>query len=123
MNKHSLEALAREQLEAAHRAPAGRSAVTVYGGHERPLRQTVIALVAGARLDEHENPGDATVHVLTGRVSLGSGEDSWDGRAGDLLIVPPAKHSLAAVEDAVVLLTAVPRGHATGSGEPSRSGD
>lgn len=114
MNKHSLTALVREQLEAAHRTPAGRSAVTVYGGHERALRQTVIALVAGSRLEEHENPGDATVHVLAGRVTLESGADSWDGRAGDLVIVPQARHALVAVQDAVVLLTAVPRAHATG---------
>lgn len=112
MNKHSLHALAREQLELARRAPAGRAAATVYGGHERALRQTVIALVAGARLDEHENPGDATVHVLSGRVTLAHGADSWDGRSGDLLVVPAARHSLLAEEDAVVLLTAVPRGHA-----------
>lgn len=111
MNKHSLVALAREQLAAAHRSPAGRAAMTVYGGHERALRQTLIALVAGARLDEHENPGDATVQVVSGRVTLVCGSDSWDGRAGDLLVVPPARHSLLAVEDAAVVLTAVPRAH------------
>lgn len=111
MNKHALTALAREQLEAARRSSAGRSAVTVYGGHEKALRQTLIALVAGSRLDEHENPGDATVHVLLGRVTLASGADSWDGRAGDLIVVPPARHSLVAVEDTAVLLTAVPRSH------------
>jgi len=36
---------------------------TVYGGHEHVLRQTVIALVGGSRLEEHENPGEATGHV------------------------------------------------------------
>jgi len=29
----------------------------VVGGHERVLRQTVIALVKGAALAEHANPG------------------------------------------------------------------
>ncbi len=111
MNKHALTALVREQLEAARRSSAGRSAVTVYGGHEKALRQTVIALRAGTRLDEHENPGDATVHVLAGRVTLVSGPDSWEGSAGDLILVPPARHSLVALQDAAVLLTAVPRAH------------
>lgn len=111
MNKVSLDALAREQLALATAAASGRSAVTVFGGHEHALRQTVIALRAGARLDEHENPGEATVHVLTGRVRLTAGQDSWDGRTGDLLIVPPSVHALEARADAAVLLTAVPRAH------------
>jgi quercetin dioxygenase-like cupin family protein len=113
MNKHSLTATAREHLQRAHRAPAGRSAATIYGGHERPLRQTLFAMVAGTKLDDHENPGDATVHVLSGRVRLRCGNESWDARLGDLLIIPAAVHSLFAVADTVVLLTAVPRGHAS----------
>lgn len=111
MQKTSLQAIAREELAAACAASAGRAARTVFGGHEHALRQTVIALRAGSALDEHENPGEATVHVLTGRVELTAGEDSWQGRQGDLLIVPDAPHGLRAVEDAVVLLTAVPRAH------------
>ncbi|MDQ4117087.1 MAG: LuxR family transcriptional regulator, partial [Actinomycetota bacterium] len=89
MHKISLDALAREQLKAAQRATAGRAAHTVVGGHEQTLRQTVIALVSGRRLAEHENPGEATVHVLHGRVRLVAGDDSWDGRTGDLITVPP----------------------------------
>jgi hypothetical protein len=41
-------------------AVAGWDAQTVYGGHAKTLRQTLIALTAGQRLDEHENPGEAT---------------------------------------------------------------
>jgi quercetin dioxygenase-like cupin family protein len=105
MQKASLTALAREQLDVAQRASSRRSAHTVYGGHEHVLRQTLIALMAGEQLSEHENPGEATVHVLRGRVRLRSGEDAWEGSAGDLLIVPASRHSLEAVEDAAVLLT------------------
>ena len=47
MQKTSLDALAHRQLELAAAAPSGRSAHTVYGGHEHVLRQTVIALIAG----------------------------------------------------------------------------
>ena len=46
MNKISLTALAREHLEVARAASSGRSAHTVYGGHEHSLRQTLIALKA-----------------------------------------------------------------------------
>jgi quercetin dioxygenase-like cupin family protein len=105
MRKLSLDALAREHLARAREASAGRSAETVFGGHERTLRQTLVALTAGSALAEHENPGEATAHVLSGRVQLHAGDDSWDGRAGDLIAIPPTRHSLLAVEDAVVLLT------------------
>jgi quercetin dioxygenase-like cupin family protein len=105
MEKFSLDAIGREQAKRAAAASSGRSAETVYGGHEHALRQTVLALTAGSALDEHESPGEATVQVLRGRVRLTAGKVAWDGRAGDLLIVPDARHALHAVEDAVVLLT------------------
>lgn len=101
----SLTDLAREHLALAHDASAGRSATTVYGGHEHSLRQTLIALVGGRRLEEHESPGEATVHVLQGRVTLATTETSEDAGAGDVLVVPDRRHSLEALEDAVVLLT------------------
>ncbi|GII85266.1 LuxR family transcriptional regulator [Sphaerisporangium siamense] len=107
-DKVPLAALVTEQLELARGASSGRSAKTVYGGHERSLRQTLLALDAGRRLGEHDNPGEATLHVLRGRVRLSTGDASWDGSAGDLLIVPDARHDLEAIEPAVVLLTAVP---------------
>mgnify|MGYP006264136647 FL=1 len=69
------------------------------------LRQTVIAMVSGASLAEHESPGEASVHVLSGRVRLSAGQHSWDGRHGDLLMLPDAPHSLEALEDSAVLLT------------------
>src|SRR4051794_13025267 len=105
MEKSSLTALAREQLKLARQAASGRSADTVYGGHERILRQTVIALVAGRGLSEHENRGEATVYVLQGRVRLHGKGHEWEGSPGDLLIVPEVRHSLDALEDSVVLLT------------------
>lgn len=105
MDKFSLTALAREQLDLARRTSNGRSAKTVYGGHAHLLRQTVIALLAGQQLDEHQSPGEATVHVLNGRVRLAAGDVSWDGTAGDLLVVPDTRHTLQALADATVLLT------------------
>lgn len=105
MEKMSLTALVRQQLSLAQNASSGRSASTVYGGHEHVLRQTMIAMMAGQMLNEHENPGEATVHVLHGRVQLAAGDTSWEGSPGDLLVVPDTTHSLEALETAVVLLT------------------
>ena len=105
MQKFSLVAIAREQAKRAGAASSGRSAETVYGGHEHALRQTVIALTAGSALDEHENPGEATIQVLRGRIRLTAGQTTWEGRTGDMLIVPDARHALAAIEDSAILLT------------------
>lgn len=105
MQKMSLDALAREHLDRARRANSGRSAHSVYGGHEHTLRQTLVALTAGTSLAEHDNPGEATLHILHGRIRLHAGEQSWEGRDGDLIIIPPARHHLQALEDATILLT------------------
>ncbi|GAA4624669.1 cupin domain-containing protein [Actinoallomurus vinaceus] len=107
MRKLSLDAVSREQLERAVAGSAGRSATTVYGGHERALRQTVVALKAGSTMDEHVSPGEGTVHVLRGRVRLLADGDSWEGRTGDLIAVPDGRHSLEALEDSAILLTVV----------------
>jgi quercetin dioxygenase-like cupin family protein len=109
VQKESLTALQRHQLEIAQNASSGRSAHTVYGGHEHVLRQTMIALRAGSNLDEHENPGEATIQVLQGRVTLVAGGERWNGSPGDLLFVPGSRHALEAVEDSVVLLTVAKR--------------
>lgn len=105
MESMSLTALAQEQLAAARAGSAGRSAVTVHGHHDYVLRQTLIALVEGQALAEHDSPQEATLQVLQGRVRLGTADDSWEGGAGDLLVIPPARHDLQALEDAVVLLS------------------
>lgn len=109
MQKLSLVALARELLGRASGASGGRTAHTVFGGHEKVLRQTVIAMVKDTALTEHANPGEASVHVLRGRVLLAAGDQSWEGRDGDLLIVPDAPHSLHALQDSAVLLTVAKR--------------
>jgi len=64
--KESLTALVRHHLETASSATSGRSAHTIYGGHEHVIGQALIALRAGSILEEHENPGEATVQSYTG---------------------------------------------------------
>lgn len=106
MNKNSLPTLVEEHVQRAAGNPAnGRSAHTVYGGQGTILRQTVIALVAGEKLSDHPNPGEATVQVLRGRVRLAIEGGFIDGVEGDLLVVPQEVHHLEALETSAVLLT------------------
>ncbi|CAN5168310.1 cupin domain-containing protein [soil metagenome] len=105
MDAISLPDVAREHLATARAASSGRSALTVHGGSEHVLRQTVITLSGGRELAEHEAHGESTVQVLVGRVRLTAGESSWEGRSGDLLVVPAEPHALHALEDSAVLLT------------------
>lgn len=105
MQSLSLPALAQEHLGKAREASAGRSAVTVHGHHDFVLRQTLIALVQGQALAEHDSPAEATLQVLQGRVRLAAQDETWEGGAGEMLIIPPARHDLLALEDAVVLLS------------------
>ena len=69
------------------------------------LRQTVMGMITGSCLAEHENPGEATILILHGRVRLSTADLSWEGARGDLLIIPDRRHGLEALEDSAVLLT------------------
>ncbi|CAM3221309.1 LuxR family transcriptional regulator [Mycobacterium intermedium] len=105
MESISLTGLASEKLAEARNSNSGRAAHTVHGGHAHELRQTLLALLGGHGLGEHESPGEATLQVLQGHVRLTAGDDSWDGKAGDYVAIPPVRHSLDALEDSVVILT------------------
>jgi quercetin dioxygenase-like cupin family protein len=103
-----LHALAGELLEKAtseHSGRAGRTLPHPVDG----LRQTLIALRAGAELGEHESPGPASLMVIRGRVRLVAGEQSIELEAHRISPIPDRRHSLHADEDSVVLLSvAVP---------------
>ncbi|WP_445160910.1 cupin domain-containing protein [Mycobacterium sp. Dal123C01] len=105
MESISLTSLATEKLAEARQSHSGRAAHTIHGGHTHELRQTVLALLADHDLSEHDSPGEATLQVLQGHVRLTAGADSWDGRTGDYVAIPPQRHALHAVEDSVIILT------------------
>lgn len=105
MSTISVTRSAEELLGQARDSHSGRAAQTLYGGHGHQLRQTVIALLAGHELAEHESPGEATLQVLHGTVRLTADGEAWEGGVGDLLVIPPRRHGLAALADSAVLLT------------------
>ena len=77
MESLSLTAVADEQLARARESSSGRSAQTIYGGHEHFLRQTVIALIEGHELSEHYGPGEGTLQVLQGQGTVSAGDDRF----------------------------------------------
>lgn len=107
MTTTNLPVLAQRLLEQARAATSRRAADTVHGGRDHRLRQTVIALIAGARLHEHESPGEATLQVVEGRIRLTAGDLDTEAVTGDHLVIPPVRHAVDALEDSVVLLTVV----------------
>ncbi|MFE8976003.1 cupin [Streptomyces cyaneofuscatus] len=100
-----LNARAEEHLTAARASAHGRSAHLLI--QEPPLRQTVIALTSGSALDEHNAPPAASLLVLRGTVRLTAGSGDAELPAGTLHPIPQERHGLLALQDAVVLLTAV----------------
>lgn len=107
MDPISLDELISELFTRAQDGSAGRAAHNLLAGREHPLSQTVIAIVAGHGLAEHESPGEATLQLLRGRVRFTAGADSCELGAGDFLPIPPERHSVDALEDAVLLLSVV----------------
>ncbi|MCW2742284.1 MAG: uncharacterized protein JWR45_2706 [Blastococcus sp.] len=99
-----LQALAHQLLEKAtaeHSGRAGRTLPHPVDG----LRQTVIALRAGAELGEHESPGPASLMVIRGSVRLVDDEESVQLGDHHIVPIPDRRHSLHADEDSVVLLS------------------
>jgi quercetin dioxygenase-like cupin family protein len=104
-----IHALADELLDRAGSESARRAARTLPHPVDG-LRQTIIALMSGADLSEHESPGPASLLCIRGRVRLVAGDQTVEVGAHQLSPIPNRRHSLHADEDSVVLLNvAVPQ--------------
>lgn len=99
----NLDAIAQEMLDGIDAARHARDARTLYHGAQ--LRQTALALGSGAELPEHESPPEATLQVLRGALRLRGKGREWILRTGDVIPIPPERHSVQALEDVVFLLT------------------
>ncbi|WP_189097477.1 cupin [Streptomyces kronopolitis] len=100
-----LSALARQQLDDARASAHGRSGHLFL--HDGPLRQSVIALIAGTVLDEHNAPPAASLQVLHGRVRVTGSGGGQELTAGQVAMTPRERNGLMALDDAAVLFTAV----------------
>lgn len=83
---------------------AGKKTITLtkQGG----LRVVLIALHAGATMDDHLAAGALTVQVLEGRVRFTAGGETRALVPGELLALEPGlPHDVQALEESVFLLT------------------
>lgn len=102
----NLSQAAVDLVQSAQESSAGRAGRTLVRGAGAPLKQSLLALVAGRSLADHDSPAAATLQVITGVVRLtGGGQDDVELHAGDITAIPPLRHGLDALDDAVVLIT------------------
>lgn len=99
----SVAVLAEQLLESLPGQSSGRAARTVMSGPR--MRAVVMALAAGAEMAEHESPPAATLHVLSGELTVSGDGRTWRVLAGELVPIPPERHAVAAHADSAFLLT------------------
>jgi quercetin dioxygenase-like cupin family protein len=95
--------LAGRLLDTARAHASQRAAETINSGPS--MRATVIALVAGSELAEHESPPAAMLQVISGQARLHTAGREWLLQDGEVVAIPPERHALTAITDTVVLLT------------------
>lgn len=106
MQRVCIESLAKQQLKLAACQPGRRVAAdTVVGGHERVLRQTVVAVTEGNRLGQQSNCVESTAYVISGELRMTAGDSSSIVHSGDLVKIPGTSWDLQAVADSAVLLS------------------
>ncbi len=83
---------------------AGKRAITL--AKQGGLRVVLIALRAGAALDEHLAAGALTLQVLEGRVGFDAGAETRALLPRELLVIEPGlPHDVRALDESVFLLT------------------
>jgi quercetin dioxygenase-like cupin family protein len=101
----NIDLLTETHLSLARAAENGRSAEIVV--RDGPLRQSILALVAGVELGEHNSPPAASILVLHGRVRVTALEGDEELDAGQLRVLTHHRHAVLARTDAAFLLTTV----------------
>ena len=73
---------------------------------DQHLHITLIALKAGARLDEHQTEGPLTIHTIKGQLRVSVQGDAFDLGMGALLKMEAgAPHAVEAVAESAFLIT------------------
>ncbi|MGY6498681.1 MAG: cupin [Microcella sp.] len=91
---------------AAEESPRGIAMQPLKAANER-LLVVGIGLIAGSELPEHDIPGEATIQVLSGAVTLIVDGDETDLLADEIMEIPQARHRVRALGPSTILLTQV----------------
>ncbi|ASK65789.1 hypothetical protein CFK39_08000 [Brachybacterium avium] len=91
-------------LDRARKSEHGRHAELLV--NDGPLRQTIIALLQGMRLSEHNSPPAASIQMIRGRVKV-TGQETVTLETGTIEELTHHRHSVEALDDSVFLLTTV----------------
>jgi quercetin dioxygenase-like cupin family protein len=103
-----LAAFGERLLDEARGMSSRRASKTLTPAAHGRLKQTLVALTAGVRLDEHVANGPATIHVLRGTATMNSQDGSLDLSDGQWAKIPASRHDLHAKDDTIALITVAP---------------
>lgn len=103
-----LRSAAADLLAEARGLAAGRSARTLTPGAGAAMKQSLLALTAGERLQDHVAPGPTTLLGITGTIVLHGRGEGVTLTDGVWATCPSGVHSLEAISDAVAMITVVP---------------
>lgn len=103
----NLTDLSAELLDKAATVNNGRATHAFRAVPGGKLTQVLLALKEGKGLSDHENPGEALLHVLKGTVHVTVGDDYVEVKENEHAVVPQDRHGVLAKEDSVALLTVV----------------
>ncbi|MFX0539884.1 hypothetical protein ACQBAT_14680 [Ornithinimicrobium sp. Y1847] len=97
-----LVAVGDELLARARENGTGRAVRAVV---RQPGQQVILlGLPAGGGLPDHDAPGPASLHCLTGRVTLSADDRTWVLMPGQVVRIPDATHAVLAHEDSTCVL-------------------
>ena len=97
-----------ELLATASEQRSGRAARTLTPGSGARLKQTLVALREGQQMDDHVAPGQATLQVLRGAMTLAWGDERRELSEGSWTPIPSELHRLIATSDSAAMITTVP---------------
>jgi quercetin dioxygenase-like cupin family protein len=93
------EQLAKELDKDQH----GHRQITLY--KHGPATLVLFRLRAGGSISDHGAPGVVTIHVLEGRLTVSTDQESYPMGAGQLLVLAPGvRHDVTAEERSLMLL-------------------